>query len=221
MVDVTHDRDDRPARCGARGAIPLHRFELDGLFERHHFGVNAELLGDLERQIGAEGLVDREHQALFHQKVLHQIVGLDSKLVGQLLDRRSLAERDLVRGPVEVENLARHRGGLFADVAAVRRNPRLPILVCLQHGDVGPEVIVNDLRSGERALCEQLVVDFGRALALAAFARGLLLGRRVFTSIRTPRFAASHRAARQRPGKGRRRRRRAWPAAAGAESART
>ena len=81
VVDVTHDGDDRTARRRARRVGLLHRLELDGLFERDDFGVDAEGFRDLEREVGTEGGVDREHEALLQQKVLHQVVRFDAEFV--------------------------------------------------------------------------------------------------------------------------------------------
>ena len=61
VVDVTHDGDDRTARrrAGGRRVFSID-FELDRFFERDDLRVDAEVLRDLEREIGAERLVDRE-----------------------------------------------------------------------------------------------------------------------------------------------------------------
>ena len=113
-------------------------------------------------------------------------------------------QRDLAGRPLELEHLAGNRRGLLARVAALDDGAlRLSFLVRLRHHDVRAEVVVDDLRSGERTFREQLAVDFGRTLALAAFAGGFFFGE-LLAAVRTPLLAAAHRAARQRAGRWRR-----------------
>src|SRR5260370_1084319 len=105
-----------------------------------------------------------------------EVVGLDVELLGELLDRDAFAQRDLAGGTLELEHLRRDRRGLLAGVAARRRSLLLRlVLALLGHDDVRTEIVGDDLRSGERPFREQLVVDFDRALALAALSGGLLL----------------------------------------------
>ena len=48
VVDVAHDGDDRTARHGAAAGFgALHRFHLDGFFERDDLRVDAELAAPL------------------------------------------------------------------------------------------------------------------------------------------------------------------------------
>ena len=118
MVDVAHDGDDRRARRGAgRGGL-FHRLQLDCLFERNHFRFEVEVLGDLQGQLRSERSIDGDHETFLHQKVLHQVVGLDAQLVRQLFHGHALGQRDLAGRALELEDLPAHRRGLLARVTA-------------------------------------------------------------------------------------------------------
>ena len=177
VVDVTHDGDHGPTRCGALRAALLDRFELDGRFERNDFRIDVEILRDLQRQIGAERLVDGDHEALLHQKMLHEVVRLDVELIGELLDRYAFRERDLASRLFEFEDFRGNRCRLLARVAPCGRSLRLLDFFFgrLRQNDVGSDVFGDDLRSGERPFGEELRVDFDFARLLHAFSGGLLL----------------------------------------------
>src|SRR6185436_10701534 len=172
VIDVAHDGDDRTAGHGALRLGPLHRLHLDRLFEGDDLRVDAQLARQLDRQLPAEGLIDRDHEPLLHEEVLHQIARLDVELLGELLDGDALGQRDLAGRLLELEHLRVHRR-LLARVAA-RGNALRRLLDVRQH-DVGTDVIGDDLRAGERTLREQLLIELRGARGFPAFAGGLLL----------------------------------------------
>src|SRR5436190_1921694 len=170
VVDVTHDGDDRPARHRAFCVGALHRLELERFFERDHLGVDPQLAGDFQRELLAQRLVDRDHQPLLHEEVLHQIVRSDVELLGELFHRDAFGQRDLAGRPFELEHFG-SRSGLVARVAA--RRDFLRLFVEVRHHDVRTDVIGDDLRSGERTLRQELLIELRGARRFSALA-GLL-----------------------------------------------
>src|SRR6202166_3152658 len=108
--------------------------------------------------------------------MLHEVIGLDAHLVGELFDGHALAQRHLAGWTDELEQAPGDGRGLLAGVAARRLRACLGlVLTRLGHDDVGSQIVIDNLRTAERSLREQLVVDFLWTLRLAAFPRSLLL----------------------------------------------
>ncbi len=84
--------------------------------------------------------------------MLEEIAGLDVQLLGELFDRDAFGERDLAGRLLEVEHL-RVRIGLLAGITAGRSAlGALPRFFEIGQDDVRTDVVIDDLRSGERSL---------------------------------------------------------------------
>jgi hypothetical protein len=62
--------------------------------EAAHLDVGAELARDHQRRLRIERRVDRHHQPL-HQQLREHVLRTDVELVGEVLDRHALRERDV------------------------------------------------------------------------------------------------------------------------------
>ena len=94
--------------------------ELELFLERDDGRLDAELLGDLDRELLLDGLVDRREDPA-REKRLHEVLREDAELLGQLLDRDALGEED---GPLglllDLDDLAGLRGHRLLAGAALR-----------------------------------------------------------------------------------------------------
>ena len=208
VVDVAHDGDDRTAGNTSRRACLLHRFQLDRFLERDELRLDVETACDLDGEILSEGRIDRDHESLLHQKVLHEVVRFHAELVGELLDCDTFRQNDLPFRFLEFENAARNGSRLLARVATARgsvAHVRLILRVAnLARNDLSRrEVVIEDGRRRERTLGEKICIDLRPGAGpFAALAGRLLLLRTLVLVIGF--LAPHHRGIRNHPG-GRRR----------------
>ena len=142
VVDVAHDRDDRRARLDVLGLrlLALGRDEL--LLEAPHLDLGAELAGDVLGGLDVERAVDGHHHAL-HQQLGEHVLDAHVELVGEILDRHALGERDGAGDRRRRRRRRRHRRRRrplaprlrrpLARAAAVRMGGR-----CWPNGGAGP-----------------------------------------------------------------------------------
>ena len=93
VVDVAHDGDDRGARDEVFGLVVLGLDLQQLLLERPHLDVGAELARDHHRGLAVERAVDVHHHAL-HQQLGEHVLDAQVELVGEILDRHPLGQRD-------------------------------------------------------------------------------------------------------------------------------
>src|SRR6185369_8300799 len=185
VVDVDHDGDHRRPRHppldlrlvagdGLAGRLLLLA-ELHLFFERHHHGVDAEVLGELLGERRLQHVVDVGQDAAVEER-LHQVARLDAQLLGELAQRHALADhhRALRRRLLEGEELAAlfllfflALGGAAATAAC--RIGILFVVEAAQRALVGGEILV--LGGAQAGLLGALLLLL---VALDLFLRALL-----------------------------------------------
>ena len=106
VVDVAHDGDDRRAddfdHAGGVFEEAFDGFVLELLFDGDDGGVGAELAGDVFDELGVEGLVDGDEDAL-HEEGGDEVFAADVEFFGEVLDGDAFGDGD---GPGDGQRLA-------------------------------------------------------------------------------------------------------------------
>ncbi len=109
VVDVAHDGDDGRAddfdHAGGVFEEAFDGFVLELLFDGDDLSVGSELAGDVFDELGVEGLVDGDEDAL-HEKGGDEIFAADVEFFGEVLDADAFGDRD---GLGDRERLTRDR----------------------------------------------------------------------------------------------------------------
>ena len=96
VIDVAHDRDDRPARDQVLRIGGLVALGGDFLFEAARFDLGAEAGGERLRGFEIDRRVDGHHHAAIEQR-LQRVLDADFEAIGEILHRHAFGERDGAR----------------------------------------------------------------------------------------------------------------------------
>ncbi len=96
VIDVAHDRHDRPARDQVLRIGDLVALGADFLLEAARLDLGAEIRGERFRGLEVDGGVDRHHQPAIEQR-LEGVLDAHFEAIGQILHRHAFREGDGAR----------------------------------------------------------------------------------------------------------------------------